>query len=266
MAPSELWGSECHVGGGNDGVEKMKYLLIIGAKSDIAEATARIFARNGFNLYLGGRGDLHELEGLAADLHIRYNVTVKVVAIELNDFEKHQANYDALNPKPVGVLCTAGYLGNQQKAEENIKETLRVINANYSGCVSLLNVIANDFEKRKSGFIIGVSSVAGERGRKSNYIYGSAKAGFTAYLSGLRNRLAGMGIKVLTVKPGFVKTKMTAGLELPLALTVEPQQVADAVFKAWKKGRDVLYVKSLWRWIMLALRLIPERIFKKMNL
>lgn len=244
----------------------MKYLLIIGAKSDIAEATARIFARNGFNLYLGGRGDLHELEGLAADLHIRYNVTVKVVAIDLNDFEKHQANYDALNPKPVGVLCTAGYLGNQQKSEVNIKETLRVINANYSGCVSLLNVIANDFEKRKSGFIIGVSSVAGERGRKSNYIYGSAKAGFTAYLSGLRNRLSDKGIKVLTVKPGFVKTKMTAGLDLPGLITAQPAEVARDIINAQQKGKDVLYTKWFWRYIMLVIKLVPERIFKKMNL
>ena len=128
------------------------------------------------------------------------------------------------------------------------------------------NIIANDFEKRRSGFIVGISSVAGDRGRKSNYIYGSAKAGFSAYLSGLRNRLHSVHVQVLTVKPGFVRTKMTEGMDLPERLTAQPEEVAKDIFKAQQRGRDVLYAKGMWRWIMLVIKTIPEWLFKRMDL
>ena len=244
----------------------MPTLLIIGAKSDMAMATARRFARSGFNIRLTGRGDISVLERLAADLRIRFQIDAKASLLDLDDYDRHQALYDAIEPRPDVVLCAAGYLGEQQKAQENFDETLRVIRSNYSGCVSILNVVANDFEKRKNGCIIGISSVAGDRGRKSNYIYGSAKAGFTAYLSGLRNRLSASSVHVLTVKPGFVYTKMTEGLNLPSVLTARPEQVADAIFRAWKKKQNVLYIKSVWRYIMWVIRFIPERIFKRLNL
>ncbi len=244
----------------------MPTLLIIGAKSDMAIALARKFARTGFNLYLSGRGDLLPLEQLAGDLHIRFNIETKVISLDLADSDSHKELYDGLQPKPDGVLCAAGYLGEQDRAQSDFKEMLKIVNSNYSGCMSILNIIANDFENRKNSFIIAFSSVAGDRGRKSNYIYGSAKAGFTAYLSGLRNRLTASGVNVLTVKPGFVYTKMTEGLDLPPLLTARPQQVADVVFKAWKKGRSVVYVKGMWRFIMWVIRVIPEGIFKRMNL
>ena len=130
----------------------------------------------------------------------------------------------------------------------------------------MLNIIANDFENRKSGFIIGISSVSGERGRKSNYMYGAAKASFTAYLSGLRNRLHSSNISVLTVNPGFVDTKMTKGMDLPKILTTLPKDVAEDIYNAQQKGKDVLYTKWLWKWIMFFIRNIPEFKFKKMSI
>jgi hypothetical protein len=129
-----------------------------------------------------------------------------------------------------------------------------------------LNIIANDFEQRRSGVIIGVSSVAGDRGRGSNYMYGSAKAGFTAYLSGLRNRLAKSNVHVITVKPGFVRTRMTEGLPLPGPVTAKPEQVARDVFKAYRGRRNEVYTLWMWRYIMLVIKLIPEAIFKRLNL
>ena len=132
--------------------------------------------------------------------------------------------------------------------------------------VSILSVIADDFEKRGSGCIAAISSVAGDRGRQSNYIYGSAKAGLTAYLSGLRNRLTSKGVHVMTVKPGFCRTKMTENLELPAALTASPEQVAHAVYRGMEKGRSTVYTLWMWRWIMLIIKHIPEPIFKKMKL
>ena len=114
--------------------------------------------------------------------------------------------------------------------------------------------------------LVGISSVAGDRGRASNYIYGSAKAGFSAFLSGLRNRLAASGVHVVTVKPGYVRTRMTAGMDLPAPLTAKPAEVADAVVQAVRRRHDVVYVRSIWRWIMLAVRAIPERAFKRLDL
>ena len=182
------------------------------------------------------------------------------------DVDSHQAFYDDLNPKPDGVITVMGYLGEQKVSELSFKETQQVIHSNYTGNVSILNIIANDFEKRGHGFICGVSSVAADRGRKSNYIYGSAKAGFSAYLSGLRNRLYHANVHVLTVHPGFVATKMTQHLTLPRRLTATPEQVAKAIINAQQSKKNMLYVKSIWKYIMWVIKNIPENKFKKMDL
>ena len=136
--------------------------------------------------------------------------------------------------------------------------------SNYIGPALLLGGLAEHFERRGSGTLVGVSSVAGERGRADNYVYGSAKAGFTAFLSGLRNRCAASGVQVVTVKPGFVRTRMTDGMELPDRLTATPGEVAVAVLKAIRHRRDVVYVRSIWRGIMFVVRALPERIFKRL--
>ena len=131
---------------------------------------------------------------------------------------------------------------------------------------STLAEFANRFEQRGSGCLIGISSVAGERGRATNYVYGSAKAGFTAFLSGLRNRLAKKGVHVITVLPGFVATKMTAGMDLPRKLTAKPSEVANCLFNAVQKKHNIVYVKPVWRFIMMIIRNIPEHVFKKMKI
>ena len=140
------------------------------------------------------------------------------------------------------------------------------MDTNYTGVVSLFNIIANDFEDRRSGFMVGISSVAGDRGRKNNYIYGSAKAALTAYLSGLRNRLYDAQVHVMTVKPGFVATKMTEGMDLPEKLTAQPEEVAEDIYKAQQKNKNVLYTKWMWRWVMMMIKMIPEWKFKGMSL
>jgi short-subunit dehydrogenase len=141
-----------------------------------------------------------------------------------------------------------------------------MMHTNYVGAVSILNLVAHDYLQRRAGVIVGVSSVAGDRGRASKLLYGSSKAGFSAYLSGLRNKLAPSGVHVLSVKPGFVSTRMTAGMDLPPLLTATPEQVALAVYKAVIRRQNTLYVKWFWRWIMLVIRLIPEPLFKKLHL
>ena len=244
---------------------RRRSILILGASSDIARAIAKKFASEGWDLLLAGR-DPELLSRDAADLKLRYAVDAKSLKFDALDFDSHVAFWSGIDPEPSAVSCVFGYLGDQKVSERNWDETRKAIDTNYTGAVSILNIIANDYESRKEGLIIGVSSVAGDRGRMSNYIYGSAKAGFTAYLSGLRGRLSKSGVKVLTVKPGFVATRMTENLNLPPALTATPEKVAADIYRAYENGKPVIYTKWFWKWIMLVIVHIPERIFQKLKL
>jgi hypothetical protein len=237
----------------------------LGATSDVAVACAQEFATNGYNLYLAGR-DIDTINIMANDASIRHRVEAKALQFDALQSETHQSFYESLNPKPDVTVCVFGFMGDQQRSEHDWAACEKVIHSNYTGAVSILNAVASNYEANKKGVIVGVSSVAGERGRQSNYIYGSAKAGFTAYLSGLRNRLTKSNVHVVTVKPGFINTRMTEGLKLPKPLTAQPEQLGKAIFKAVKKRRDVIYVLPVWRLIMLIIRNIPEGIFKKLKL
>ena len=243
----------------------MSYVLIIGAKSDIAKATAREYIKHGYDLYLAAR-DVKELESFANDIIVRTQKDVKLVELDILDYKTHQSFYDQLEEKPLGVVSAVGYLGDQEKAQSDFSEAQKIVDTNYTGIVSLFNIIADDFEQRKSGFIVGISSVAGDRGRKSNYIYGSAKSALTTYLSGLRNRLYDAQVHVLTVKPGFVATKMTEGMDLPEKLTAQPEEVAEDIYKAQQKGSNIIYTKWIWRWVMMIIKMIPEWKFKSMSI
>lgn len=243
----------------------MNSVLIIGAKSDIAQATARVYAQNGYDLYLAAR-HVDELTTFARDLQIRYQRDVKCFELDILDYPSHTVFYQFLPEKPIGAICAVGYLGDQKKAQSDFAAAQQIIHSNFTGIVSLLDIIADDFEQRKQGFIVCISSVAGDRGRKNNYIYGSAKAGLTTYLSGLRNRLHNAGVSVLTVKPGYVRTRMTRGLVLPARLTSGPEEVAKDIFRAQQTGRDILYTKHIWKWIMMILRFIPEWQFKRLSI
>ena len=243
----------------------MSYILIIGAKSDIAKATAREYAKHGYDLYLAAR-NVSELEEFANDVTVRTQRAVKILELDILDYKSHQSFYDQLEEKPLGVISAIGYLGEQEKAQSDFEEAQQIMDANYTGVVSLFNIIADDFEKRKSGFMVGISSVAGDRGRKNNYIYGSAKAALTTYLSGLRNRLYDAQVHVLTVKPGFVATKMTEGMDLPEKLTAQPEEVAEDIYNAQQKNKNVLYTKWIWKWMMLIIKMIPEWMFKRMSI
>ncbi|MDX1521229.1 MAG: SDR family oxidoreductase [Anaerolineae bacterium] len=243
----------------------MNHVLILGATSDIAMALAHKFAGNGFSPILAARNSAR-LEEAATDLRIRHSVPVTIVEFDALDYASHAAFYEGLPEKPAVVICVFGYLGEQEKAQADFAEAKLIIDSNYTGAVSILELVAADFERRRSGTIIGISSVSGDRGRQSLYIYGSAKAAFSTYLSGLRNRLAKANVHVMTVKPGFVRTKMTADLPLPAPITAKPAQVANDVFKAYQKGSDVVYTLWMWRLIMFIIRNIPEPIFKRLRL
>jgi len=164
------------------------------------------------------------------------------------------------------VVAAFGYLGDQDKAQSDFQEAQKIIQTNFTGAVSILEIVATDFEHRGRGFIIGMGSVAGERGRQSNYVYGAAKGALGTYLSGLRNRLCKRGVQVITVLPGFIDTKMTRGMGLPALLTATPQQVAADIFAAYRKSKNTIYTRWFWRWIMTVIKSIPEPIFKRLSL
>jgi decaprenylphospho-beta-D-erythro-pentofuranosid-2-ulose 2-reductase len=245
--------------------EPAKSVLILGAHSDIARAIARTYAGAGRPLILAAR-NCGRLEPDAADLRLRFGVPVRLVEFDVIACDRHARFLDDLGELPPTVICVVGLLGNQVTAQRAFSEAELVIRTNYLGPASVLGEVANRMEALCEGCIIGISSVAGDRGRASNYVYGSAKAGLTAFLSGLRNRLATAKVRVITVKPGFVDTSMTAGMTLPKALTAQPEEVARRVFRAEQMGSDVVYVRPVWRLIMLCIRLTPERLFKRLRL
>jgi decaprenylphospho-beta-D-erythro-pentofuranosid-2-ulose 2-reductase len=243
----------------------MSSILILGAMSDVAQAMAHEYAKNGYEVILAARKK-ERLESLEKDLQIRYNVKVSSVEFDALNFKSHFDFYKDLPHEPTAVACVFGYLGDTAKGLLDWNEAEEILHINYTGAVSILNVIASNMMERKHGTIIGISSVAGERGRQSNFLYGSAKAGFTAYLSGLRNKCFHSGVHVLTVKPGFIKTSMTQGMPLNPKLTATPQKIAKDIFKAANKKKNVLFSLWMWKYIMKIITSIPEGVFKKMKM
>jgi short-subunit dehydrogenase len=243
----------------------MNNILILGATSDMAQAIAKKYAAEGWSLTLAARKK-ESLEPIASDLAVRSGAEIQSLEFDATDFSNHRKFYEDLQPKPDVVIAAFGYMSDQIEVRTDLEDIRRTIDINFTGMASILSVVAEDFEKRGNGAIAAISSVAGDRGRQSNYIYGSAKAGLTVFLAGLRNRLVDKGVHVMTVKPGFARTKMTENLELPAALTASPEQIAEAVFQGLEKKRNVVYTLWMWQWIMLIIKHIPEFIFKKMKM
>jgi decaprenylphospho-beta-D-erythro-pentofuranosid-2-ulose 2-reductase len=243
----------------------MPTVLVLGASSDMAMAIARKFAKHGYNIQLAAR-NTSQLTHLQSDISIRYGSVCTLHAFDATQYDTHQHFFDLLPVKPDITITVFGYLGDNETARKNWQESLAIINTNYTGAVSILNIVSGYYAAQRNGVIVGISSVAGERGRQSNYMYGSAKAGFTAYLSGLRNRMVQENVHVVTVLPGFANTRMTENMKLPPLLTAQPAEIGDAVYHAAINRKNTIYVKWMWRWIMLIIKLIPEPVFKKMKL
>ena len=242
-------------------------VLIIGATSAIAHETAKHFALEGANLFLVARNE-ERVAALANDLKARGAGRVETYIQDVSDLSRHQELLDAaINTlDSVDMLLIAhGTLGDQRKCELSVEETMKELNNNALSVISLLTLAANYFEQRKQGCIAVISSVAGDRGRSSNYVYGTAKAALNAFLSGLRNRLSKAGVAVLTIKPGTVDTPMTAHMKKGL-LFAKPGPVGKSIYQAMVKGKDVLYVPGYWSVIMFVIRSIPESVFKRLNL
>ena len=247
--------------------DRVSKVLIVGATSAIAEATARLFAAEGSRLCLAGRRATR-LESIAEDLRVRGAGQVETLMLDVNDLQQHPSAIAMASAAMGGidsVLIAHGTLPDQHSCQRSVQATVDAFTTNALGSIALLTVVANMFEAQRSGTIAIISSVAGDRGRQSNYVYGAAKAAVSVFAQGLRNRLSGAGVRVITIKPGLIDTPMTAAFAKgPLWAT--PATVAKAIHRAMMRGEDVVYAPWYWRWIMGAIKAVPERIFKKLKL
>lgn len=245
----------------------MKKILIIGATSAIAEAAARIWAKRGDDICLIGR-DSDRLQTMSQDLKVRGAGNVLWQAVDLNQIGEHEQLlnlvYEKFDYFDVALIAH-GTLSNQVECEKSVELALSEINTNGLSVISLLTHLANHFEKRGSGTIAAISSVAGDRGRQSNYVYGSAKALVTAFTSGLRQRLFKKGVAVVTIKPGFVDTPMTAEFKKGI-LWAKPDQVARTIVDACDHSNGEIYAPKFWQLIMFVIKAIPEFVFKKLKI
>lgn len=246
----------------------MKNIVIVGATSAIATACARRWAAEGARFFLVAR-NAERLQQVADDLTARGAQLVVCYRLDVNEVEEHatmlarcQAELDSLDI----VLVAPGTLPDQTQCQIDAAGAMREFNTNVTSIIGLLTPIANVIEAQRHGTIAVISSVAGDRGRPSNYLYGSAKAALSAFCEGLNARLFKAGAHVLTIKPGFVSTPMTAGLPLPGPLVATADKVAGDIVKAIERRKDVLYTPWFWTYIMLIIRSVPRFLFKRASL
>lgn len=238
----------------------MQSILILGATSSIARACSEIFALRKCKLFLVSR-DGAELERIASDLRIRFNVVVEYASFDITQIDAHALFLKKLIDKMGnidGLIMAVGLIDKL--------DCQKVIAANFTGPVLFLEHFVKYLVSQKKGFIIGLSSVAGDRGRKPNYIYGASKAALTTYLQGLRNNLYPSKIQILTIKLGLIDTKMVFGGKYPLFLAASPKKTAIKIIRALDKRKESVYIPRIWRVVMLIIRLIPEKIFKRLSL
>jgi short-subunit dehydrogenase len=245
----------------------VKKILIIGATSVIAEHCARLWAVRGDALYLVARNE-ERLTAIASDLKVKEGAQIYTYHMDLNEMNNHVAMLDkaelALGSIDT-VLIAHGTLSNQKNCEQSVIEAIAEIQTNALSIISLLTLIANRFETKRNGTIAVISSVAGDRGRISNYVYGAAKAMVTTFTSGIRQRLHKANVAVVTIKPGFVDTPMTVHFKKG-PLWAKPDFVSAKIVKAIDQRKDEVYVPSFWWVIMMAIKMIPENIFKRINI
>ena len=241
-------------------------ILILGATSPIARALAAQFAReDGADLYLAAR-DTAEGDRVAQDLSVRSGRAVHSGVFDAADFNSHPDFVRGVIEQMGGldgIVVAFGTLGDETTAQSDPAEALKTIAANFTGAVSIMTLAAEHLKAQGRGFIIVLASVAGDRGRAKNYVYGSAKGALALFAGGLRGRLANSGVHVMTAKLGFVDTRMTYGQES--GLTASPEQAAQKIHAKWRRGAEVVYIPSFWRPIMAAIRMVPERFFKRLS-
>lgn len=237
----------------------MKTVLMLGANSDVAKECVKLYAGKGYSVVMASR-NMAEMETFLLENNLQAEVTLRY--FDAVDFGTHQKFYEGLPQKPNIVVYSAGFLVKNEEAVQDFDKFLRMAKTNYLGAVSILNIIANDFSNKNLERIIGLSSLSGVRGRKSNFIYGSTKSAFYHYLQGLRQELSGRNIVVNAFTLGYINTKINAGLALNKSLMMEPEFVAKKIVNAGNSFNNVPNFK--WKLIYQILKILPEGLVKRM--
>ncbi len=250
-----------------DAVGSVATVAVFGAASDIAGETVRLLASQGARDVVLAARKSERLEPLAAGLRTEWGTSVRMIEFDADAFDTHDAVVaDAFRGRDVDLVLVAfGVLGDQSAAEQDGEAAIGVVQTNFVGAVSVLVPVAERMRAQGHGTIVVLSSVAGERGRASNFVYGSSKAGLDAFCQGLGDRLHGSGVTVTVVRPGFVMSKMTAGMS-PRPLSASTEDVADAIVAAVRSGRETVWVPPTLRWVMSALRHVPRSAFRRLDL
>ena len=245
----------------------MTRIIVLGALSDIAEATCRLYAAEGAKLVLAGR-DRKRLESVAADLRVRGAAEVEVASGDLAkiDPEKSLADWRSKLGGVDIILLAYGALGDQRDVERDLGAAATLIDVNFKSAALWCLAAANALEAQRQGALVVIGSVAGDRGRQSNYLYGATKAGLGILVQGIAHRLAPSGARAVLIKPGFVDTAMTAHIEKKGALWSSPEKVAALIRKAAASGRPIAYVPGYWRLIMTVIKSVPAQIFHRTKL
>lgn len=245
----------------------MLKILIVGGASAIAQGTARRFAQDGAELFLVDMAE-ERLNAVKDDLLVRGAKRVETFMLNVLDFDRHQTMIDTAIQTLGGldaVLIAHGTLGDQKASQQDVNVTLRELNINFMSTVSMLTILANYFETQKRGVIAAISSAAGDRGRMSNYVYGTAKGALTTFMQGLRARMDKCGVAVVTIKPGRVDTPMTKDFKKNF-MFADPNYVGEGIYKAMKAGKNTVYLPPFWLLVMLIIRNIPEFVYKKLSM
>ncbi len=244
-------------------------IVILGATSPVARNIAILYAEKGHPVVLGARNN-EECARNAADVTVRTEQPCHALFFDAEELDSHHKFWEsckeALGSPPHGIIVCFGYMADQSMAQNDFSLVEKMLHVNLLGVMSILEIAGRDLEDRKEGFIAVISSVAGDRGRQSNYFYGTAKAGLSAYLQGLRNRLYPAGVTVTTLKPGFMDTPMTQGMDLPKLLVTSPEVAAVKMVRAIEKKKNTAYIPAYWRIIMILICSIPEALFKRLKL
>lgn len=242
-------------------------VLLCGANSAIARETAKLLAADGDRLFLVAR-NADRLRITAQDLTVRSGREVGMLVADLDDGARHAEIVEQAAAALEGLdtlIVAHGVLGDQAACERDFAAAERVVRTNFLSAASLLTLAAERFAAQGAGTIVAIGSVAGDRGRQSNYVYGASKGALALFLQGLRNRLYAHGVRVITVKPGFVDTPMTAHLERG-PLFASAAAVARGIHRAMRRGKDVVYLPWFWRPILFVIRCVPETLFKRLKL
>ena len=236
-------------------------ILILGAKSKIAKALASLYAKNGYNLILAGRNIENDLKDFIEQIKNKYNIQIMVKELDILTFSSHEKFYNSIKQKPIGVISFIGLIASQLDNDSTFSNKQLLLNTNFLGVMNIIDIISEDFQNKKSGWITAISSIAAERARGENFIYAASKSALNTFMEGKRIALLPYNVQISTIKLGPVNTPMIKDFKYPQFLISHPSKIAKKIYKIQQTKYSVKYLPSYWKFVMLILKNLPEKLY-----